>query len=1514
MNPEALRKAKLEAAAASPAPTAPTPSTSTPAAATLFNGLNSPGLSAADEGNQPTPPDSTGAIGPTRYMELVNQLVGVYDRSNLTLLSSTDLGTFTAVPSGLATSDPQIQWDPQGNRWFYGAVAFNSTLTSTYLLFGWSKTSDPSDLAGGWCRYASPTGSNIPDYPKLGHDANFVTFGDNVYDGSKPSLPFVTADIWAIGKPPASQSICSGSVTATHFADATHVLKNSDGTPAFTPIPANTADAAANDYIVAAHDVSVISQSKVMVWHMTPGPALVADGDISVGTSYSVPPNVPQPGTIYLLDSLDGRLTQAVAQFDPVAGAEAVWTQHTVSGSRRSMVRWYEFLPASLTVRQQGQLAGATDFYWNAAISPSSAGNDAMISYNRGSSSLLPVLGALTRTNSTPLGQMDAGELILGSSSAADQETAFQGNCTTNPCRWGDYSGATPDPVNPGVVWGSNQITGPAIFGFAQWETQNFAISTGGTPLQPPASPTGLIASPLDATEISLTWNFSVRAATYKIQRSPDGSTGWSQVGTSSTTTFTDSGLSPSTTYFYRVAASNSAGDSAPSNVSSATTPRALAYAQAPQGNWVGTYGADGYALLGWTGSTDLVSMPRCSLVMDQATRFQWVAGANGVQVLESPDTTTRNAATWYDPNQLNLHLSCPSAYTGTLHLYALDWEGAGRRETVTVNDGSGPQAANISTDFSQGAWVNLPITVAAGGTVTITVIRVAGPNAVLGGIFLGGGPPPPAPPTGLTASPLDATDMSLSWTASSGATSYKIQRSPDGTTGWTQVGTSSTTAFTDSGLSASTTYFYRVLASNGTNDSAPSSVASATTPRALTYAQAPQGNWVGAYGADGYALLGWTGTTDLVSMPICSLVMDQATRFQWVAGTNGVQVLESPDTTTRNAATWYDANQLRLHLSCPSAYSGTLHLYALDWEGAGRRETITVNDGSGPQAANISTDFSQGAWVNLPINVAAGGLLTITVTRVAGPNAVLGGIFLGGGPPPPAPPTGLTASPLDATDVSLRWTGSSGATAYKIQRSPDGSSGWSQVGVSSTTAFTDSGLSPATIYFYRVLASSGSIDSAPSNVASATTPRALAYAQAPQGNWVGTYGANGYALLGWTGSADLVSMPICSLVMDQATRFQWVAGTTGVQVLESPDTTTRNAATWYDASQLRLHLSCPSAYSGTLHLYALDWEGAGRRETITVNDGSGPQAANISTDFSQGAWVNLPINVGAAGLVTITVTRTAGPNAVLAGVLLGGAPPPPPPPTGLSASALDATDINLSWIGSSGATSYKIQRSPDGSTGWTQIGTSTTTSFADSGLSPSTTYFYRVLASSSAGDSAPSSAASATTTTPRALTYAQAPQGNWVGAYGAAGYALLGWTGSSDLVSMPRCSLVMDQATRFQWASGTSGVQVLESPDTTTRNAATWYDPNQLRLHLSFPSAYSGTLHLYALDWEGAGRRETITVNDGSGPQAANITTDFSQGAWVNLPINVAAGGTVTITVTRAAGPNAVLAGIFLG
>src|SRR5258708_36203320 len=83
MHPDALREAKRKADAAA-AQASPTPPPSAPAAspaAALYNRLDQPGLSAADEGYGATRPASTGAIGPTPYGEKVSQLAAVYDRN-----------------------------------------------------------------------------------------------------------------------------------------------------------------------------------------------------------------------------------------------------------------------------------------------------------------------------------------------------------------------------------------------------------------------------------------------------------------------------------------------------------------------------------------------------------------------------------------------------------------------------------------------------------------------------------------------------------------------------------------------------------------------------------------------------------------------------------------------------------------------------------------------------------------------------------------------------------------------------------------------------------------------------------------------------------------------------------------------------------------------------------------------------------------------------------------------------------------------------------------------------------------------------------------------------------------------------------------------------------------------------------------------------------------------------------------------------------------------------------------
>jgi len=108
----------------------------------------------------------------------------------------------------------------------------------------------------------------------------------------------------------------------------------------------------------------------------------------------------------------------------------------------------------------------------------------------------------------------------------------------------------------------------------------------------------------------------------------------------------------------------------------------------------------------------------------------------------------------------------------------------------------------------------------------------------------------------------------------------------------------------------------------------------------------------------------------------------------------------------------------------------------------------------------------------------------------------------------------------------------------------------------------------------------------------------------------------------------------------------------------------------------------------------------------------------------------------------------------------------------------------------------------------------------------------------------------------------------------------------------------------------GTTGPRALESPDQSTRAAAAWSDPDEIKAQLTFTTSLSGYLHLYALDWDASDRRETVAV----GSQTVSLSSDFRQGAWIVFPISVPAGGTLPITITRQAGPSAVLSGLFLG
>ena len=94
-----------------------------------------------------------------------------------------------------------------------------------------------------------------------------------------------------------------------------------------------------------------------------------------------------------------------------------------------------------------------------------------------------------------------------------------------------------------------------------------------------------------------------------------------------------------------------------------------------------------------------------------------------------------------------------------------------------------------------------------------------------------------------------------------------------------------------------------------------------------------------------------------------------------------------------------------------------------------------------------------------------------------------------------------------------------------------------------------------------------------------------------------------------------------------------------------------------------------------------------------------------------------------------------------------------PPAPTGLTATAVSATRIDLSWSDVAGEEGYKVERKLSSATTWTQIAmpAANVTTYQDtnSGLTAGTTYNYRVRAYTSAGNSSYSNTVTVSTPTP---------------------------------------------------------------------------------------------------------------------------------------------------------------------
>ena len=166
----------------------------------------------------------------------------------------------------------------------------------------------------------------------------------------------------------------------------------------------------------------------------------------------------------------------------------------------------------------------------------------------------------------------------------------------------------------------------------------NVASST--TLAGPPAAPSSLKATAASATQINLSWtNNATNQTGFKVERSPDGVT-FAQIGTTiaTVTTYSDSPLAPLTTYFYRVRATNGAGDSGYSNVANAATLADTTPPSAPT-NLTATAASSTQINLSWTVSTDNVGVTQYQIQRCQGAGCSSFAQVGTSTTPSFPDT-----------------------------------------------------------------------------------------------------------------------------------------------------------------------------------------------------------------------------------------------------------------------------------------------------------------------------------------------------------------------------------------------------------------------------------------------------------------------------------------------------------------------------------------------------------------------------------------------------------------------------------------------------------------------------------------------------------------------------------------------------------------------------------------------------------------------------------------------------------------------------------------------------------
>ncbi len=926
----------------------------------------------------------------------------------------------------------------------------------------------------------------------------------------------------------------------------------------------------------------------------------------------------------------------------------------------------------------------------------------------------------------------------------------------------------------------------------------------------PPAAPSGLSATAASSSAINLAWtDNSANETGFVISRSTVSGGPYTDIATVSanTTSFTDSGLGSSTTYFYVVGATNAGGASADSNQASATTQFAVAdlIIDNPAATVVGTWSTG-------TASTD-----------KYGADYRYKGQGTGSAYLQfAPNILTAGNYQVYEWHPIGSNRSL-----GTPHIIAYN----GATATVLVNQQINGGQWNLLGTFNFGGGTSGDVKITDGFS---DAAQLAMADAIK--FVYAGGAVVPNAPSGLTATAVSSSQINLSWTDnSSDESNFIVARSTTSGGPYTDIATlaANTTSFNNTGLSANTAYFYVVRATNAAGSSANSAQATATTLPSIP--AAPSGLTATAISSS-QINLSWTDNstdesnfivarsttsggpyTDIATLAANTTSFNNTglsantAYFYVVRATNAAG--SSANSAQASATTLPLVPAAPSGLSATTVSAGEIDLLWTDNSANESNFVVGRSTTSGGPYSDIATlGANTVGYNNTGLSANTAYYYVVRATNTGGSSANSAQATATTLPFPPSAPGGLSATAVSTSQINLAWTDNSpNETSFTVARSATTGGPYSNIATlaANTTSFSDTNLSAATTYFYVVRASNSGGSSPNSNEGSDTT---FALVPNAPSNLIATpYNATQINLTWTDNSANELNFIVArsttaggpytdvATLAANATSFSnnglatnttyyYVvratnAGGSSVNSAESSATTPESdllidnksatvvgawstgttAADRYGSDyrfigegtgSSSLKFTPYIASTGSYDVFEWHAQGANRAtnapHVITFNGGS--QTIPVNQETNGGKWNFLgtfSFAAGTAGNVKITDGFVDPAQVVMADAIKLVRAPAPSAPSALTATTVSSSQINLAWTDTStNESNFVVARGTVSGGPYTDIATlaANATSYNNTGLTPNTAYYYVVRATNSSGASANAAQATATT------------------------------------------------------------------------------------------------------------------------------------------------------------------------